>query len=102
VTEDVDLKDRVIRVRAKTVDGVFWQPKSKRNRIVPISAALHRILSGHALGRKAVWYFPSPTGCRWDPDNFSQDLRAVNSEAGLPLDMPGLPARVRQSPGAEG
>jgi site-specific recombinase XerD len=30
-----------------------------------------------------VWFFPSPTGKRWDPDNFSQDLRTINEAAGL-------------------
>ncbi len=35
--DDVDLPDRLIRVRAKTIDGEFWQPKTKRNRVVPIS-----------------------------------------------------------------
>jgi site-specific recombinase XerD len=27
--------------------------------------------------------FPSPEGKRWDPDNFSQDLRATNQDAKL-------------------
>ena len=31
--EDVDLPNRLIRVRAKTIDGEFWQPKTKKNRI---------------------------------------------------------------------
>ncbi len=26
----------------------------------------------------------SPTGKRWDPDNFSQDLREINERNGLP------------------
>ena len=29
------------------------------------------------------WFFPSPDGRRWDPDNFSADLRAANSAARL-------------------
>jgi integrase len=29
------------------------------------------------------WFFPSPQGCQYDPDNFSSDLRLVNSQAGL-------------------
>jgi hypothetical protein len=30
------------------------------------------------------WYFPSPEGKRWDPDNFSQDLHAANAASNLP------------------
>ena len=78
--EDVDLARRLIHVRAKTIDGQFWQPKTKRNRVVPISTTLLGVLQAYAPKRKGPWYFPSPTGGRWDPDNFSQDLRAVNDE----------------------
>jgi integrase len=38
--DDVDLEQRLVRIRAKTVDGHTWQPKTKRNRVVPISDAL--------------------------------------------------------------
>ena len=34
--EDVDLASRLIRVRAKTIGGKSWQPKTRRNRVVPI------------------------------------------------------------------
>lgn len=36
--DDVDLKRKVIRVRAKTVQGKTWQPKTKKNRAVPINS----------------------------------------------------------------
>lgn len=78
--EDVDLKRRLIHVRAKTIDGEFWQPKTKRNRVVPISEALVGILTGYFPKRRGPWFFPSPTGRRWDPDNFSQDLRTINRQ----------------------
>ncbi len=42
-TEDVDFKtgpNGMIRVRAKTIGGESWQPKTKVNRAVPISSAL--------------------------------------------------------------
>ena len=45
--EDVDLELRLIRVRAKTIDGKSWQPKTRRNRVVPISEALLEIAGGH-------------------------------------------------------
>lgn len=87
-TNDLDIgsdQSGVIRIRAKTVDGEFWEPKTKVNRIVPISRALRAILDAY-LRRNAPsdWLFPSPRGKRWHPDNFSQALRALNREAGLP------------------
>jgi integrase len=81
--DDVDLPQRLIRVRAKTVGEQKWQPKTKRNRVVPISDALYAILSKYSPPESSLWFFPSPTGKRWDPDNFSQDLRAVNEGASL-------------------
>ncbi len=80
---DVDLESRLIRVQAKTVDGIFWQPKTKKNRVVPISDALLEILCQHAASVNSVWFFASPAGKRWDPDNFSQHLREINVGAGL-------------------
>lgn len=78
-TKDVDFRRRLIHVRAKTVDDVFWQPKTKRNRVVPISKTLFEILREYEpQERRGPWFFPSPRGLRWDVDNFSQDLRDIN------------------------
>jgi hypothetical protein len=74
----------MIRVRAKTIDGQFWQPKTKRNRTVPISDALLAILSDYEPPGDSIWFFPSPTGKLWAPDNFSRDLRDLNVAKGLP------------------
>lgn len=81
--DDVDLDSRLIRVQAKTVNGEYWQPKTKRNRVIPISNALYKILSGYNSPKNCTWFFPSPNGKRWDPDNFSQDLRKINNANGL-------------------
>jgi integrase len=81
--EDVDLEKRLIYVRAKIADGEHWQPKTKRNRVVPISSALHEILTAYAPERTEPWFFPSPRGRRWDADNFSQELREINKSHGL-------------------
>jgi len=85
--EDVDLKAGkygVIRIRAKTVNGASWEPKTKVNRAVPISAALRDHLRYYVPpvvpGR---WYFSTPKGKHWDPDNFSRALREANKKAGL-------------------
>ena len=81
--DDVDFKSGAfgaIRVRAKTIDGEFWQPKTKVNRIVPISSKLRQHLEKYRPKiTPGKWYFPSPDGKRWDCDNFSADLRAANS-----------------------
>ena len=84
-TDDVDLESRLMHVRAKTIDGRFWQPKTRQNRVVPISTVLLEILRAYRLHRRGgPWFFPSPTGKRWDPDNFSQDLREINQACDLP------------------
>ena len=73
-----------IRVRAKTVAGESWQPKTRRNRQVPVSADLHRWLRPHwATARDRTWVFTTPTGARWDPDNFSSTLREENRRKSL-------------------
>ncbi len=81
--EDVDLEQRRIHVRAKTVDDRFWKPKTGRNRVVPISAALAGYLKKYTPAQASAWYFPSPKGCWCDPDNFSRALRKANHRAGL-------------------
>ena len=74
----------MIRVRAKTVNEQFWQPKTKVNRVVPISSALRAWLDRYAP-RPSIggWYFPSPTGHHYDIDNLSHHLAAANRKAGL-------------------
>jgi len=84
---DVDLTagvHGVIRIHAKTVAGEFWEPKTKRNRAVPISRALRAYLDAYPC--RVVpnhWYFPSPQGVRWHPDNFSHALYDANRKAHL-------------------
>lgn len=81
--DDVDLDRRLLRIRAKTIEGQGWQPKTKRNRVVPTSRALHSLLQAYAPREGCVWYFPSPAGKRWHPDNFSQKLRKINGSHGF-------------------
>lgn len=81
--DDIDLDDRLIRITSKNINGEYWQPKTKKNRVVPISSALLEILQSYKSLFNCVWFFPSPAGKRWDPDNFSQDLRKLNEIAGL-------------------
>lgn len=85
--DDVELAtgpNGVIRVRAKTVNGQYWQPKTKKNRAVPISPTLRRYLEDYTPAPTSDrWFFPSPHGKHYDPDNFSRDLRNANRKAGL-------------------
>ena len=84
---DIDLtaaNNGVIHVRSKTVEGEFWQPKTKVNRVVPISRRLREYMDRYTVRIvPGDWYLPSPKGKRWNPDNFSQDLRALNTKNGL-------------------
>ncbi|NNF43760.1 MAG: tyrosine-type recombinase/integrase [Phycisphaerales bacterium] len=111
--QDIDRKSRLIRVQAKHVGDESWQPKTRRNRAVPISHDLGAILDeyrveqnrtrrktrnrGHDQDQEQVeetcseqdykpshtWLILSPRGQRYDPDNFSQDLATANLRHGL-------------------
>lgn len=85
--DDVDIHAAptgMIRVRAKTVEGRSWQPKTRVNRAVPISRdLLPYLLRYRPRDTTGGWYFPSPSGVWYDPDNFSADLRELRRKAGL-------------------
>ena len=86
--KDVDFSDGyngVIRVRAKTIGDEFWEPKTKVNRVMPISNALKAHLDSYEAPKgKNCWYFQTPAErCRWDPDNLSGVLHAANEKVGL-------------------
>jgi len=86
--DDIDFKIGaygMLRIRAKSIDGRSWQPKTGVNRAVPISSALRQYLDQYT--RRIVpggWVFPSPDGRWWDPDNFSHDLADLNRVSHLP------------------
>ncbi|MCK5605131.1 tyrosine-type recombinase/integrase, partial [Candidatus Pacearchaeota archaeon] len=85
--DDVDLRAGaygMLRIRAKTIDGQFWEPKTKRNRAVPISSSLRAYLDNYApKPSRGRWFFASPKSCKYDPDNFSSDLARINRKMGL-------------------
>ncbi|MEM1210768.1 MAG: site-specific integrase [Planctomycetota bacterium] len=103
--DDIDLRrshggNGLIRVRAKTIETPAgrrsWQPKTGKNRAVPISSALRPYLDRYTppataadaptpgVGGSQAWYFPSPEGTLWDPDNFSdRHLYKANHEKDL-------------------
>ncbi len=80
--KDIDLEAGtygMLRIRAKTIGGEHWQPKTGVNRVVPISSSLRKYLDSYmSMENKAGWIFPSPKGTRWDADNFSKVLRKAN------------------------
>jgi len=84
---DLDLKRGWLTVGAKAdpVTGERWQPKTAKNRGVAVSSALMAELERYfdREGVPAHWLVPSPTGKRWEPSNFSTDLREANARAGL-------------------
>lgn len=82
-SEDIDLTagaNGVIRVRAKTVEGESWEPKTKKNRGVPVSSRLRPYLDKLRMKHlPGPWLIPNTEGNRYDPDNFSSDLRTLNA-----------------------
>ena len=85
--DDLDLtlgRHGVIRVRAKVVGGESWQPKTGKNRAVPVSSSLRLYIDKWRLkGVNGIWLFPNGEGGRFDPDNFSRDLRNANERRSL-------------------
>jgi integrase len=76
----------VLRIQAKTVGDESWQPKTKKNRGVPVSSRLRPYLDKWRLkakGLNSTWVFPNSWESRYDPDNFSSDLRAMNDKTKL-------------------
>ncbi len=78
--DDVDRKRGLILVRAKTVNGDWWQPKTRKNRSVPISTRLAEELDRWPPER-GPWYFPSRRGGRWGGDSFSLALAKSQARA---------------------
>lgn len=87
---ELDREPGILRVRAKVVDGEAWQPKTKRDRRVPVSPRLRGILQRLGIGSRrggVPWLLPSPQGCRWDPDNLSRSLREALRPRKLPWNL---------------
>lgn len=83
-TDPAEGKVSMIRVQAKTIGGNSWQSKTRVNRAIPISSALAAVLKGYEPRKSDDgWFFPSPTGTWWHPDNFAADLRKANRAVGL-------------------
>lgn len=78
---DVDLRAKLLKIRTKSIDGETWMPKTRRNRIIPVSSDLLPFLLEQRM-KHPVWVFPSPEGTRWDPDNLSHRLRKLMKAAG--------------------
>lgn len=85
--DDMDFsagKNGMIRICAKTINGTFWEPKTKTNRAVPISSTLRTYLDRHTPADvTGNLFFSTPNNCQWDPDNLSRELRNTNETAGL-------------------
>ncbi len=78
--DDVDLKSGNILIRSKEIDGQYWVAKTNSDRKVPISEDLMPILKRYRPAKSGVWYFPSPLGGRWHPDNLSHALEKLQRE----------------------
>ena len=72
--DDVDLSSGAIRIRARFDRA--WQPKTKRNRNVPISPRLRTVLES-SWTPGDPWAFPAPRGGRWDGTNLHRAWRSL-------------------------
>jgi len=88
--EDVHLpagKTGYIQINPKEYRDENWHSKTGTKRVIPISTDLRAHLEGYlpppSDGPCGGWFFPSPQGKLWDPDNFASDLRALNQGAKL-------------------
>jgi integrase len=74
----------MLRIRAKTINGKFWEPKTKTNRAVPISSTLRKYLDRYSPAEvEGNFFFSTVCGCQWNPDNLSGEIKDVNDAAGL-------------------
>lgn len=80
--DDYDRGRELLSIRRKTIGNETWEPKTKRNRVVPVSARLAEVL--HQVKPRNGWLLASPRGMRWDPDNLSTRFRRRVRAAGLP------------------
>ena len=81
--DDIDLKRNMIYIRAKEINKNFWQPKTKKNRAVPISKSLQRILKQYKNNKNRIWYFPFDADKKWHPATFSRYISEINEKAGI-------------------
>ena len=85
-SRDIDRGPRygVIRIVAKQVKGIHWQPKTVVERSIPISEALAVYLDQYEEVRPpGEFYIPEKKGRLWHPDNFNRRLRNHNRRFGL-------------------
>ena len=61
-------------IAAGALQGLVSQPKR---------AALLVYLEKYTPPKRSPWYFSSPEGCWWDPDNLSHRLADLNRKADL-------------------
>jgi integrase len=81
---DLELGDEPrLHVRAKTVEGESWVPKTGDDRTVPISQRLMALLL-QVPRVNQTWVFASPRGGRWHEDSITHRLRRVLRAAKLP------------------
>ena len=105
--DDLDLdagKHGMIRVRAKEIGGEAWEPKTKRNRAVPVSSRLRHFLDKwHLKTEKAKdrGCFPAPKANDGTPTT-SPRICARKSGREIAVGLPGFPPHVRQPTGDEG
>ncbi len=76
--QDVDLDRRVLKVRAKAVGAERWEPKTHKNREVPINSRLWGYLKRQTEQAPAsTWLFPAEKGGRWNGNKLGPRVREL-------------------------
>lgn len=81
--DDVDLANHGLHIRAKTIDGQSFRPKTGRGRWVPIADRLWAIIGPYIRCHGGGWLFPSQSGSRYSPDAFTRAIARIRKEHGL-------------------
>lgn len=76
---DIDLTKNLLYIRPKD----FWQPKTARERIIPITSQLAAVIAG--LPRDHRWVFANTQGNRWSRNYLREALVKIAKDQGLDL-----------------
>jgi integrase len=93
--EDVDLDNRVVRIREKVISRTppeVWKPKDKDQRVIPLGAPVIAVLG--SIPRRGRWVFNAPRTSRHPNSDRQIDDRRVLAHLKRALKALGLPGHT--------